>query len=118
MKILIKYLFLFIIFLTIGCSGKEDKDISVLLSTDLDQQMSEVYREGLEAYKQEDFLVATRKSSCLYASNPSLYTSLICWSRSVLNKTEISLSSLPEQPMVRNIINKNKYLINIFINYF
>ena len=61
MKILIKYLFLFIILLTIGCSGKEDKDISVLLSTDLDQQMSEVYREGLEAYKKEDFLLAAKK---------------------------------------------------------
>ena len=61
MKILIKYLFLFIIFLTIGCSSKGDKDISVLVSTDLNQQMSEVYREGLEAYEKEDFLLAAKK---------------------------------------------------------
>jgi len=61
MKILIKYLFLFIIFLTIGCSSKGDKDVSVIVSTDLDQQMSEVYKEGLEAYEKEDFLLAAKK---------------------------------------------------------
>ncbi|WP_415294725.1 outer membrane protein assembly factor BamD [Candidatus Pelagibacter sp. Uisw_113] len=61
MKILIKYLFLFIIFLTIGCSSKGDKDISILVGTDLDQQVSEVYKEGLEAYEKEDFLLAAKK---------------------------------------------------------
>ena len=61
MKILINYLFLFIIFLTIGCSSKVDKDVSVLVGTNLNQQMSEVYKEGLEAYKKEDFLLAAKK---------------------------------------------------------
>jgi len=61
MKILIKYSFLFIIFLTIGCSSKGDKDVSVLVGTDLDQQMRAVYKEGLEAYEKEDFLLAAKK---------------------------------------------------------
>ena len=61
MKILIKYSFLFIIFLTIGCSNKEGKDVSVLVGNNLDQQMSEVYKEGLKAYEKEDFLLAAKK---------------------------------------------------------
>ena len=61
MKILIKYSFLFIIFLIIGCSNKEGKDVSVLVGKKLDQQMSEVYKEGLKAYEKEDFLLAAKK---------------------------------------------------------
>ena len=61
MKILIKYSFLFIILLNIGCSNKEGRDVSVLVGKDLDQQMSEVYKEGLKAYEKEDFLLAAKK---------------------------------------------------------
>jgi len=61
MKILIKYSFLFIIFLIIGCSNKEGKDVSVLVGKKLDQQMSEAYKEGLKAYEKEDFLLAAKK---------------------------------------------------------
>tara|TARA_B100000795_G_C22754580_1_gene420925 strand:+ start:85 stop:912 length:828 start_codon:yes stop_codon:yes gene_type:complete len=58
-----KYLFFLIVFLIIGCSGKEEKVISVLGEDKIEQQMIESYNKGLEAFKARDFLLAAKKFS-------------------------------------------------------
>ena len=58
-----KYLIFLIVFLIIGCSGKEEKVISVLVEDEIEQQMIEAYNKGIESFKEGDFLSAAKEFS-------------------------------------------------------
>ena len=61
MQILNKYLFFLLIIFIVGCTGNEEKKISIVGQDEIELQMIEAYNDGLVAFENQDFLKAAKK---------------------------------------------------------
>ena len=69
MNIIIKFLLIAFCFIMIGCSSKDKKEVSIIEDTEIEAQMIDAYREGVEALESGDALFAAKKfneASILY----------------------------------------------------
>ena len=61
MQILNKYLFFLLLIFIVGCTGNEEKKISIVGQDEIELQMIEAYNDGLVAFENQDFLKAAKK---------------------------------------------------------
>ena len=79
---IVKVFLIFTFMLFISCSKDQIKK-SIIQEKDLELQVLEAYKEGMESLKQGDVLfAANRTSPCFKESIPSLYASRTCNSKS------------------------------------
>ena len=69
MNIIIKFLLISFCFILVGCSSKDKKEVSIIDDKEIELQMIDAYREGVEALEDGDALFAAKKfneASILY----------------------------------------------------
>ena len=64
MRIISKFIFIFIIFFLVSCTKKSD-DITVLKETNLETQMIELYNQGMLEFNRGDVIFASKKFTFL-----------------------------------------------------
>ena len=81
MNIIIKFLLIAFCFVLIGCSSKDKKEVSIIEEKEIEFQMIDAYKEGIEALENGDALLLQKNlmKQAFYIPNLFGLLNLLLW---------------------------------------